>query len=669
MLEYEQMTTAPTFSPLALDGRPLGEILTALYQEEVETPWPDRFGELMRRSLQWPADQLRTLSLFSGGGGLDIAFHDAGFDVVEMVELSPSYCATLTHNAAPSGMLAGSQVRCEDIRAYDAGHLRDIAFIIGGPPCQTFSAAGRRMAGAPGAKDPRGELFEPYVALLKQLQPRGFLFENVPGIKSADGGETWPRILQEFDWAGYDVFERVLDAADYGVPQHRERLFVVGVRKGSGPFAFPRPTHGPDAGTGLEHFPAGQAVAGADLSGATRGIGGIYGHLLADIPPGLNYSFYTARMGDPRPLFAWRSKFWDFLYKADPERPVRTLKAADSGYTGPFSWDNRVFTSGELKRLQTFPDGYVIHGTSKGQGEQIGNAVPPQVGRMLALAIRDQVFGLPLPWAVPYLNPDETLSFSRLKRSRQADSLAKAWAAHARRGVTPLVSAARHVSRSRRLSSNFEWTEHETGTGVYRIEADLGEKEWRISAGERREGYGYELELQPHQDRNWHIPLERVVLVGRDRQAETHTALWLAFEEFLREVYGKYDLVQLSDYYYYPSRIQARFTFPGPRPRGKVWKALRAVVEGHGVGERLMVDRLAKIWGLQKVDVLPVLQGLRALGYEVRGASTNLQMAPAEYLVPYAFPSLRAKSVQRHQLLKQLEQAPDAAELLAAADD
>lgn len=663
------MNPAPINSSLSPGGYSLGEVLTDLYHAEVGTPWTDRFGELMRRALARPAaGQLRTLSLFSGGGGLDIAFHDAGFDVVEMVELSSIYSTTLSHNAAEGSMLAGSEVHCGDIREYDAGHLRDIAFIIGGPPCQTFSAAGRRMAGAPGARDPRGELFAPYVRLLEQLQPRGFLFENVPGIKSADGGETWSRILEEFGRAGYDVFERVLDAADYGVPQHRERLFVVGVRKGTGAFAFPRPTHGPDATTGLEHFPAGKAVEGADLTGVSEGIGGIYGHLLTDIPPGLNYSFYTARLGDPRPLFAWRSKFSDFLYKADPERPVRTLKASDAGYTGPFSWENRVFTTGELKRLQTFPDGYAIHGTYNARGEQIGNAVPPQLGRVLALAILEQVFGMPLPWTVPTLEAGEKLSFTRLKRGRQAEYQAKARAAHAARGVAPLVPAARCVSRIRRLGESFEWTGHETGSAVYRIEADLGEREWRISVGTRPEGHAYELELLPNEERSWHIPLKRVVLVGRDTREQTHTALWLAFEEFLRELHGKYDLVQLSDYYYYPSRIRASFAFPGRRPAGQVWRALEAVVEGRGVGERLTADHLAKAWRVKHSEVLPVLHALRGLGYEVRGAGTNLQMAPGEYLVPYAFPTLRAKSVQRHRRLQEVEVAEDPTGLPAAAD-
>ena len=78
---------------------------------------------------------------------------------------------------------------------------------------------------------------------------------------------------------------------------------------------------------------------------------GRYGHLLAEVPPGLNYSFFTEKMGHPRPVFAWRSKFSDFLYKADPSEPIRTLKAQGGQYTGPFHWANRPFTIGEFKRL------------------------------------------------------------------------------------------------------------------------------------------------------------------------------------------------------------------------------------------------------------------------------------------------------------------------------
>lgn len=134
-------------------------------------------------------------------------------------------------------------------------------------------------------------------------------------------------------------------------------MIIVGTRDGG--FRFPRPTHGPDSPGGRPNYPAGVAVAGAEVEpGAATGLNGRYGHLLAEVPPGRNYSFFNEQMGHPRPVFAWRSKFSDFLYKADPAAPVRTIKAQGGQSTGAFHWGNRPFSVGEFKRLHTFPDTY-----------------------------------------------------------------------------------------------------------------------------------------------------------------------------------------------------------------------------------------------------------------------------------------------------------------------
>ncbi len=156
--------------------------------------------------------------------------------------------------------------------------------------------------------------------MLKNLEPQGFIFENVYGIKGAEGGQAWKEITEAFQDAGYNVFYRLLDAADYGVPQHRERMFIVGTKQES--FLFPRPTHGADSYSKREHIAANTAVAGAKSAHIPGALNGRYGHLLAEIPPGLNYSFFTENMGHPNPIFAWRSKFSDFLYKAHPDDPV-----------------------------------------------------------------------------------------------------------------------------------------------------------------------------------------------------------------------------------------------------------------------------------------------------------------------------------------------------------
>lgn len=293
---------------------------------ELEPGWPDQFGKQMRELLEDQQHKpIQVLSLFSGGGGLDIAFNDMGFHSVEMVELEEKYTNTLTHNAKLGKRVEGTKINCIDIRDYHPPKNLDVDFIIGGPPCQTFSAAGRRAAGVSGTTDPRGTLFEEYVRLLRIIKPKGFLFENVYGIVGANKGKDWAAIIEAFEEAGYHISYRILDCADYGVPQHRERLIIVGLQHGE--FRFPYPTHGPDSIGKEPYYIAGHAVKGLDISDLVSGINGKYGHLLDGIPPGLNYSFYTEKLGHPNPVFGWRSKFSDFLYKADPDMPVRTIKA------------------------------------------------------------------------------------------------------------------------------------------------------------------------------------------------------------------------------------------------------------------------------------------------------------------------------------------------------
>ena len=378
--------------------------------------WPDLFGKSIRQYLKENNIPLiRTLSLFSGAGGLDIGFHDIGFDIIESVEIESKFCQTLELNSGQGKRFENSKVNCIDIREYSAKHLGNIDFIIGGPPCQTFSAAGRRANGVLGTTDARGVLFREYVRLLQELSPKGFLFENVYGIIGAQNGEPWKEILKSFSDVGYKLYYRIVDAADYGVPQHRERLLIVGLKDGD--FKFPRPTHGPDSIDNEPFYNAETAVEGVELTAdeSKPGIGGRYGSLLNDIPPGLNYSFYTEEMGHPNPVFAWRSKFSDFLYKADPNTPVRTIKAQGGAYTGPFHWDNRSFAYGEYKRLQTFPDDYQISGTKQIAVKQIGNSVPPQLARMMALAIRQQVFETKFPFELSLMDDSEELTFRKRK--------------------------------------------------------------------------------------------------------------------------------------------------------------------------------------------------------------------------------------------------------------
>lgn len=159
-----------------------------------------------------------------------------------MVELEAKYIQTLQRNSLSGKWLSGAKPICIDIKEYLPTFNFKIDFIIGGPPCQSFSAAGRRAAGVSGITDIRGTLFQEYVRILKTLQPIGFLFENVYGITGANKGEAWQEIQEAFREVGYKIYYRILDAADYGVPQHRERLFIIGLKEGE--YLFPYPTHG-----------------------------------------------------------------------------------------------------------------------------------------------------------------------------------------------------------------------------------------------------------------------------------------------------------------------------------------------------------------------------------------------------------------------------------------
>lgn len=366
-------------------------------------------------SLAAPISPIRVLSFFSGAGGLDLGFEQAGFEIVQASDIDAPSCETLLLN---KGTFLGSDlaVVCEDIRKTDLlGLPENIDLIIGGPPCQSFSASGRRAGGAAGRLDLRGNLFESYCEIINHVRPKAFVFENVRGILSTNGGKDWEAIVSAFNDIGYRLTYRILDAFDFGVPQQRERMFLVGTRDDE-EFLFPRPTHGPDSAADLLHISSGEALHGInedeDLEGL-RILDGKYAHLLPEVPPGQNYLFFTARRGYPKPIFAYRSRFSDFLYKADPAQPVKTLIAKPGKYTGPLHWDNRYFSIKEYMRLQGFPDGYQFYGSRDEIIRQIGNSVSPKIAYALARSVMKQIYGLGPDVAL--LTSDEKLSFDRRK--------------------------------------------------------------------------------------------------------------------------------------------------------------------------------------------------------------------------------------------------------------
>jgi DNA (cytosine-5)-methyltransferase 1 len=615
--------------------------------------WTDQFGQALREALK-ESESIRTLSLFAGGGGLDLGFHDAGFQIVEAVELEQKYAATLERNAKVGGLLDGATIRCLDIRDYEPPSDLDVDFIIGGPPCQTFSAAGRRASGVRGTSDERGTLFSEYVRLLERLQPSAFLFENVYGIVGAEGGEPWSEIVAAFEGIGYNLSWRVLDSADYGVPQHRERLIIVGARDAN--YQFPRPSHGPDSPDQTPFYSSGLAVGeAAEANGEPNGVAGRYGHLLTEIPPGLNYSYFTDVMGHPKPVFAWRSKFSDFLYKADPDRPVRTIKAQGGQYTGPFHWASRPFSVAELKRLQTIPDAYEVVGGRQIAIEQIGNSVPPQLARMLALTVREQVFSLDTPVSFDYLGSDEALGFRQRKRALTAHYRSVATDAISRRTEAPRQEAD-WLPRARVLTRQFGWLEAGTARGRrYEVRVELQEDELDvllIGDGQSAvDDIQLEVRVEGSADRSWPIALSGARLRSTDSSGHALPAVWKAFEEAVREMFHLADLVQLNGYYQYQSRLSARVSVASTD--SAMWKMVRLVTEGVMVAQTAKADAFSEAWGLRESgeDLVHLLRELRRLGYEPRSHKTNPQIPKGSFLVPYSFPTLTPESVQLRKRL------------------
>ena len=631
------------------------------YLEELLIPelgeyagWPDRFGEYLRH---WSTDTLNikipTLSLFSGAGGLDIGFSQAGFDINTAIEIEETFTKTLESNSKSNGLLGDTSVLTCDIRDFHPPSNYEVDFIIGGPPCQTFSAAGRRAGGVLGTSDTRGILFTEYVRLLRHLRPRGFLFENVYGITGAENGAAWKEIVDAFSESGYRIFYRILDAADYGVPQHRERLFILGIQEGS--YEFPRPTHGPDSPGKRPHFTAKKAIADLVWQDANepKSINGRYGHLLNDIPPGLNYSFYTEKMGHPTPIFAWRSKFSDFLYKADPNAPTRTIKAQGGLYTGPFHWDSRPFTIAEFKRLQTFPDEYIISGGRQAVIQQIGNSVPPQLARILALSILDQVFGIEIPVHLPKLPPGAQLGFRKRKHQRTTEYAKKAKAAILEIKHNPQGERLpQHREYYANVDRGFNYQVSEMACFPLKVKINRENQRWEfLITSSEQDRSGFEMKVLPSQP-NWGLPVHEIVMRGMSLNVSTFVGAWKAFERELALLNLKADLVQLSGYYQYTPTFHTTMAVSKlPKPK-YYWEAVKNVVMGVGTRQQLTVGHLSDLWGVDVQNIPNIMEFMRSLGYEIRNHNTNPRIPEGKYLVPYTFPTLNPMSVQLRKNLR-----------------
>ena len=606
---------------------------------------PDAFGKALNRFTTRNNSSIKTFSLFSGAGGLDIGFKDAGFDIVEQNELVDDFAETLRINDSDN-----CKVVCKDVREYSGKSLKGkIDFIIGGPPCQPFSSASRRAFGVNGTIDARGTLFNEYVRILSEIQPKGFLFENVYGIVSANKGQDWNMIITAFKRAGYNIHYKILDAADYGAPQHRARLIIVGLKENLN-YKFPLPNHGPDSPDKLKYFSAQEALEDVPNSAETNlKVTGKYGYLLDNIPVGMNYSYYTSKIGNPNAIFAWRSKFSDFLYKADPTQPVKTIKASGGQYTGPFHWKNRRFTVAEYKRLQTFPDNYKINGSRMIQIKQIGNSVPPQFARFLALSIRAEVFKAEMPFKLNYMDENYKLSFNSYKRKLSRRYYKKA-EEHLSKNKEDVKSPLKSHQNYSNLNSNMSFEISDKASANFKYDFKLNDNEILLKLNDNKtESKKAIVNLKVELSEPLYGIFNRIILKSYSTNFYGYTAMWKALEYELSSHKVKGDLVQLSGYYQYSPKIRITGTWDKAFPVSL--SLMNHIISNDITSQLLTLNEMSK-----RVDVKPDklkmdLQVLKDMGYEVRNENTNVQIPQGYWMIPYAFPTLSNLSVQMYKRL------------------
>ena len=359
---------------------------------------------------------LSAVSLFTGAGGMDLGFESAGFETKAAIEMYDQAVMTLKHNRDWLVFDRNiHEVTSEELKRESQLKEGELVLLHGGPPCQPFSKSGYWARGdSKRLADPRATTLEAYLRVLRDLKPQVFVLENVSGIAYSKKDEGLKLLKETIDsinqncGTAYSFKMEILNAANYGVPQERERAFIVGERSGK-EFDFPKPTHQilkrPPSHTikkTTKPIPFFSETSLPIAINCWESIGefeeddnpelkltGKWAELVPSIPEGCNYLYHTDR-GDGLPLFGWRRRYWNFLLKLSKQYPSWTIQAQPGSAVGPFHWRNRWLSRVELARIQTFPDSYMIQGTRRHAHRQLGNAVPCALAEILAHEIRKQ---------------------------------------------------------------------------------------------------------------------------------------------------------------------------------------------------------------------------------------------------------------------------------------
>lgn len=299
---------------------------------------------------------MKVVSLFSGAGGLDLGFIMAGHTIVWANDLFDDAVKTYKKNI-------GGHIVQKDIKEVSVSDIPESDIIIGGFPCQGFSVANTKR----NESDERNSLYKELIRVIDAKKPRFFLAENVKGLTNLSGGKVFKMILADFAALGYSVTYRILNAADYGVPQTRVRVIIVGVRNDIDfEYSFPNPVFDKDGENGLERWVSVRDAL-AEVPDPDKP-NDLCNHTYSKYK--LNFNGYIGH----RPL--------------DPDKPAPTVTARGDSRGGvvilPHPNGRRRMTCRELARIQSFPLDFEFCGSNSSIYRQIGNAVPPLLAKAVA---------------------------------------------------------------------------------------------------------------------------------------------------------------------------------------------------------------------------------------------------------------------------------------------
>ncbi len=348
----------------------------------------DRIEQIINSNIQ-------AIGLFSGAGGLDIGTQLAGSKIISSLDFDMDSVATMTSNK----YFSHSEHFHRDIKEITAKDYSKILkknnpeklILVGGPPCQPFSKAGYWVThkNRLGSKDPRNMIGQ-YLRIIDELCPDGFILENVESLLHPKNKHTIQDLEEAIDKLGYKYIIYKANALDFGVPQKRKRVFFIASKKEIN--GIPLKTHGTKQeillNTQLKPYERvidwiGKFDHDIFFEFEEETTGKTYDSELKQIPPGKNYFSLTERDGHPNPKFEANKRFWSFLLKLHPNLPSWTIAAQPGPWVGPFHWNNRRLRVPEIAALQTFPEDYNFIGTRRSIQRQIGNAVPPLLGKSI----------------------------------------------------------------------------------------------------------------------------------------------------------------------------------------------------------------------------------------------------------------------------------------------